>query len=179
MAEWSKALDLSSSILRMRGFEPLSRHRFAIVAVLGATTTRGSSHIPQKSSWPNWIRRETTNLEIEGSSPSEDVLCFDGLVGYDDRLTRGRCPVRSRVEVRFGYSKEGQWSSGMILASGARGREFDSPLAPFCRHSQSEALVAQLAAHWSYEPMVQGSSPCRSSFGIGMARWWSGLTRWF
>ena len=26
------------------------------------------------SSWPNWIRRETTNLEIEGSSPSEDAF---------------------------------------------------------------------------------------------------------
>ncbi len=26
---------------------------------------------------------------------------------------------------------EGTWSSGMILASGARGREFDSPSAPF------------------------------------------------
>ena len=28
------------------------------------------------------------------------------------------------------YKKAGQWSSGMILASGARGRGFDSPLAP-------------------------------------------------
>ncbi len=26
---------------------------------------------------------------------------------------------------------EGTWSSGMILASGARGREFDSPSAPY------------------------------------------------
>jgi hypothetical protein len=26
----------------------------------------------------------------------------------------------------------GHWSRGMILALGARGREFDSPMAPFC-----------------------------------------------
>ena len=27
--------------------------------------------------------------------------------------------------------------------------------------------MAQLAAHWSYEPMVQGSSPCRSMYHFG------------
>ena len=30
------------------------------------------------------------------------------------------------------YVSMGGWSSGMILASGARGRGFDSPLAPLC-----------------------------------------------
>ena len=40
------------------------------------------------------------------------------------------------------YISKGQWSSGMILASGARGRGFDSPLAPFL--SKAVASVAQL-----------------------------------
>ena len=46
-----------------------------------------------------WIGRETTNLEIGGSSPSEDDLGSSGLVGYDDCLTRSRSPVRSRARV--------------------------------------------------------------------------------
>ena len=53
-----------------------------------------------------------------------------GLVGYDDCLTRSRSPVRSRARVSFAVITEGQWSRGMILASGARGRGFESPLAP-------------------------------------------------
>ena len=55
-----------------------------------------------KSPWPNWIRRLATNQEIASSSLAGDVILH----------------------------LAGQWSSGMILASGARGREFDSPLAP-------------------------------------------------
>ena len=55
-----------------------------------------------KSPWPNWIRRLATNQEIASSSLAGDVI----------------------------LQLAGQWSSGMILASGARGREFDSPLAP-------------------------------------------------
>ena len=61
MAEWSKALDLSSSIRKNAWVRtPLEAYPFA--------------SYKHKSSWPNWIRRETTNLEIEGSSPSEDAL---------------------------------------------------------------------------------------------------------
>ncbi len=56
-----------------------------------------------ESPWPNWIRRLATNQEIASSSLAGDVI----------------------------LQPAGQWSSGMILASGARGREFDSPLAPF------------------------------------------------
>ena len=54
--------------------------------------------------WPNWIGRETTNLEIGGSSPSRvgKHLSSVGLVGYDVRLTRGRSPVRSWVGVLLG-----------------------------------------------------------------------------
>ena len=59
------------------------------------------------------------------------LLGSSGLVGYDDCLTRSRSPVRSRAGVLlFNPIDTGQWSSGMILASGARGRGFDSPLAP-------------------------------------------------
>ena len=81
-----------------------------------------------------WIGRETTNLEIGGSSPSEDDLGSSGLVGYDDCLTRSRSPVRSRVDVfsitDSNLELKGAWSSGMILRSGRRGREFDSPCTP-------------------------------------------------
>ena len=44
-----------------------------------------------------WIRRVTTNHEIGGSNPSGDGE--DGLVGYDDCLTRSRSRVRSSVLV--------------------------------------------------------------------------------
>ena len=47
-----------------------------------------------------WIRRVTTNHEIGGSNPSGDVS-EDGLVGYDDCLTRSRSRVRSSVLVCF------------------------------------------------------------------------------
>ena len=40
-----------------------------------------------------------TVLKPWGSS--DTTVSFDGLVGYDDRLTRGRCRVRSSVEVPF------------------------------------------------------------------------------
>ena len=39
----------------------------------------------------------------------------------------GVVKIRSRGQSSY----QGRWSRGMILASGARGREFDSPLAPF------------------------------------------------
>ena len=41
----------------------------------------------------------------------------------------------------FHIATVGQWSSGMILASGARGREFDSPLAPFFALSRAGVRV--------------------------------------
>ena len=160
-------------------------------------------------------------------------MCSSGLVGYADCLTRSRSPVRSRARVPKAFvSVVGAWSSGMILRSGRRGREFDSPCAPLLpakeggvwptgegRRSQTpgpvrfhnqgrplwrswqrvgliiprswvryppeavllptNALVAQLAALRSYEPMVRGSSPRRSIVFTVLAGWPSGLRRWF
>ena len=43
--------------------------------------------------------------------------------------------------------KMGLWSSGMILASGARGRGFDSPQAPYF-HRKLGTLCADTVAEW-------------------------------
>ena len=64
MAEWSKALDLSSSIRKNAWVRTPLEALFCL---------QGPKQFTHPSSWPNWIRRETTNLEIEGSSPSEDA----------------------------------------------------------------------------------------------------------
>ena len=61
--------------------------------------------------------------------------CGLGLVGQDDCLTRSRSRVQSSEPVLIFCAKlknymQGQWSSGMILASGARGRGFNSRLTP-------------------------------------------------
>ena len=44
----------------------------------------------------------TTPVRIRDSAFTISIY---GLVGYDDRLTRGRSPVRSRVDVLFGCDR--------------------------------------------------------------------------
>ena len=80
-------------------------------------------------------------------------------VGFQTRRLGVRIPLAS-----FSCMDKGQWSRGMILALGARGRGFDSPLAPFCQASRgvtltSEALLAQTVERWPFKPMVVGSIP--------------------
>ena len=105
MAEWSKALDLSSSI----------RENAWVRTPLEALFCIPRFAFTDLSSWPNWIRRETTNLEIGGSSPSEDVQCTRGLVGYDDCLTRSRSPVRSRAGVAYSFWISYRWLDGRVV----------------------------------------------------------------
>ena len=47
-------------------------------------------------------------------------------VGFQTQRLGVRIPLASCFPTVVGH-----WSSGMILALGARGREFDSPMAPF------------------------------------------------
>ena len=106
--------------------------------------------IPQAMTlWPNWIGRETTNLEIGGSSPSRVAISSVGLVGYDDCLTRSRSPVRSRDRVLLGSgARLPPWRVGAVSPCPARGSL-----------NQHRASVAQLAARGSHNPKVVGSIP--------------------
>jgi hypothetical protein len=49
-------------------------------------------------------------------------------------LRRDVC-VRLSMHIPSNWGREGDWSSGMIPALGAGGREFDSRITPFCLHS--------------------------------------------
>ena len=55
-------------------------------------------------------------------------------------------------------TKVGEWSSGMILALGARGREFDSPLTP-ATFLIPCAFIAQMGERQTEDLKVPGSIP--------------------
>ena len=59
----------------------------------------------------------------------------------------------------------GDWSNGMILASGARGREFDSRITPsFFFFGLQPGGVAQMVERMLSMHEAQGSIPCSSTF---------------
>ena len=71
---------------------------------------------PQPASMAQLVERSAVNRQVLGSIPSGGVFLFC-------RHCEDVTPCRTYVSM-------GGWSSGMILASGARGRGFDSPQAP-------------------------------------------------
>ena len=92
MAEWSKALVLGTSLFGGVGSNPTS-----------VTILHRSGGLAQS------VECVVRNDEAPGSKPgfSMVIFCYQpiphSLVGYDDRLTRGRSPVRFRVAVLFRF----------------------------------------------------------------------------
>ena len=85
------------------GFEPLTT---GSAILCSATELRTHCYVinVRAAFVAQMVERRTFNPVVAGSSPAEGVC--------------------------FLLSDVGQWSRGMILALGARGRGFDSPLAP-------------------------------------------------
>ena len=88
------------------------------------------------------VIRNHMGFPRRGSNPLGDGT-FWFVTGLHGSIRGESTPSRF---TKITNTRKGQWSSGMILASGARGREFDSPLAPFClvRASFSLAVVSSV-----------------------------------
>ena len=77
LAEWLRRVIRNHMGFPRAGSNPVGDATFW--AALPEETEGAGDRIHRMSSWPNWIRRVTTNHEIEGSSPSEDALyCNSG-----------------------------------------------------------------------------------------------------
>ena len=73
------------------------------------------------------VSTQSDNFVILQDSQCRNAMSAEAMaqwqrVGFQTQRLGVRIPLGSR---------EGQWSRGMILALGARGRGFESPLAPF------------------------------------------------
>lgn len=90
--------------------------------------------------WPSWLRRLSSKQEIGSSnlprtfaSSVKEVDCFLLRV-YDCMFkTKYAQPRHLIIKTRHlctHINRQARWSSGMILALGARGSEFDSRVGP-------------------------------------------------
>ena len=151
MAEWSKAADLSSVLLRRRGFEPHRKQRVLFATPVGFEPTRAEpnrfliyrlnhSAMVSLSQQPHTT---VTGFEpaAAGSEVQRAIHCATrsegGLAQLEERVVSndeapGSKPGFSNLNFIFAFTNKtsDQWSSGMILVSGARGRGFNSRLAP-------------------------------------------------
>ncbi len=67
VAEWSKALDSSSSLFGGVGSNP-------------------TECIKEQLRWRNWIAHQTSNLGVVGSIPTRSVFCFGFVFLFEFRI---------------------------------------------------------------------------------------------
>ena len=120
-----------------------------------------------------WIRRVTTNHEIGGSNPSGDGE--DGLVGYDDCLTRSRSRVRSSVLVsviqeamaqrqRVGFQTRRLGVQIPLASSFFERNTKDVRVVWFgFELNTSQQRSGAVEARWAHNPKVRGSKPLFAS----------------
>ena len=91
MAEWSKAIDLSSIIFGCAGSNPAD----TILRIYTAKHQRKKNFffyllIDSEQFmvlWPSWLRRRAYNAEVVGSSPTRTILKLDTMAEWLRRWT--------------------------------------------------------------------------------------------
>jgi hypothetical protein len=132
----------------------LAEHSLSKREVTGSNPVEGSYYILSSlAPLAQWIAHRTSNPGVAGSSPARGALLTT--------LCLGGCVQFSAPH----FTHSGQWSRGMILALGARGRGFDSPLAPLlfalpCVWKRTRGLVGYDAR------LTRERSPVRSRAGV-------------